>query len=86
MTAHQVQFHASSDVATSLRMGYALRCRRCGSNVAAWLDMRHFRNVLGTKSLEERMHVKLELEWTHQVPHDCDEAMAINTVRMVQES
>lgn len=77
MRNHEVKFHSADDPAT-MRIGFAVRCRRCGSRTFAWLDMQNFKKVLDTKSLEQGVFKKLMKEWELKVPADCDEAKALN--------
>jgi hypothetical protein len=81
---HEVKFHSADDPAT-MRVGFAVRCRKCGSHVFAWLDMQNFKKVLDVKSVEQGVFKKLMKEWELQVPADCDDAKALNLTRFVHE-
>lgn len=85
MRPHEVKFHSADDPA-SMRIGHAIRCRRCGSNVSAWLNMSNFHKVLDTKSVEQSTFEKLKKKWAEEVPADCDEARALNLIDSIHES
>jgi len=86
MVSHEIKFHSADDPA-AMRIGFAVRCRRCGSRVFAWLDMKSFGKVTSFgKSIEENVRQKLLKEWKQTVPADCDEALANNLVHSVHES
>ena len=86
MREHEVKFHSADDPAT-MRIGFAVRCRRCGSRVFSWLDMRSFGKVTSFgKSVEENVRQKLLKEWKQSIPADCDEALALNLCTEIYDS
>lgn len=85
MRDHDIKFNSADDPA-SMRIGFAIRCRRCGSRVFAWLDMSSFGKVTSFgKSIEEGVYQKLLKEWKQTIPTDCDEAKALNLVTFIHE-
>jgi len=86
MVSHEIKFHSADDP-TAMRIGFAVRCRRCGSHVFAWLDMKSFGKVTSFgKNIEENVRQKLLKEWKQTVPTDCDEALANNLVHSIHDS
>lgn len=85
MREHDIKLHSADDL-LQMRIGHAVQCRRCGSRVFSWLDMKQFQKVLDTKSVEQSVFDKLFKEWKRTVPVDCDEAKALNLAREVHES
>lgn len=85
MRPHEIKLHSADDPA-SMRIGYAIRCRRCGSNVSAWLDMSNFHKVLDTNSIKQSIFEKLKKKWDEEVPTNCDEARALNLVDSIHGS
>jgi hypothetical protein len=82
-----MKFHSADDPNT-MRIGFAVRCRHCGSRVFTWLDMSALRAAksLNGKSMEQSVFKKLAEQWQSEVPADCDEAYILNTARAIHES